>query len=1012
MTKIRMMKPSPLSCFYKYILPVLILICLDYAPAFPVDFITEEEFLAEKNAYKDYPLKILFKKLTESDPHEKREIRNLIILKQVFDPDVREKAGDGVLDYQESFGVIKGVSAHTLKLWIPSTDSSRDFYIGIDRIPLENRNRYKVTSSNISGYGAVVYSLDGRIYKIRIDLQLSTPTGLYLKREGNQNIVGWNETQEAKKPVGYKVFVNGEPFKTVEGTVVEVPRIEGRVDRYHVKAIYKHGNNLIDSEASDVLKDKITAKEIQQGQLARERYDGVVAALSLSEWEKAKRLLYDNRQLFEDYLDEEQKGNAVKLTGFFRDIDEGDRIRRGHPDSLSDLEMALRLYRRAEQKSKGLPQGADLLFLVEQKINEGRRHRAQLESRKRESLAGEIYGQIITALKLAEWEKARKLLSDNQQPLTEHLDEERKENAVKLIGFFRDIEEGDRIRRDHPDSLSNLEMALKFYNRAEQKAEALSTEVDLLSITQMKVTEGMEQKALIEARNIESMAEERYEQIITALNLAEWEKARKILYDNSKLLKDHLDKEKKEIASLLVGIFSDIDKGDSLSVQKPETARNLGMALRHYNRADQKAKGLSPGIDITSMTELKISVSTDRKAALETRDNALLAGETYDEVLAALKPLEWEKGRKLLYDNQKFMLEYLDKERKENTEKLISFFRDIDEGDRLRRERPDSLSDIERALRFYKAAEQKSKGLPANADVLFIAERKIDQSLNLKTILEAKNKEALAGERYEQILSALNPAEWEKGQKLLYDNQQFLREHLDQKRKGNVETLVRFFRDIDEGDRISNVQPETLKSVETAIKFYREAEERVKPLKASIDLIFITEKKVNEGMKRMSLLEAKEQALRAPKVAKVEPTRPPARRSSDAVRIEIPEESDKKYDRNTQILYGLREFDRKDYTASLNHFMKVFRRQINNIKQGGKKQVYGVLALPVECRAEIIFLVELDRLINESNITDKAEVISRLEEISESIENREGLWVIIRDASKRRKIRRHIASFK
>ena len=127
-------------------------------------------------------------------------------------------------------------------------------------------------------------------------------------------------------------------------------------------------------------------------------------------------------------------------------------------------------------------------------------------------------------------------------------DEERKENAVKLIGFFRDIEEGDRIRRDHPDSLSNLEMALKFYNRAEQKAEALSTEVDLLSITQMKVTEGMEQKALIEARNIESMAEERYEQIITALNLAEWEKARKILDTHQPApLPEDVDRELREI---------------------------------------------------------------------------------------------------------------------------------------------------------------------------------------------------------------------------------------------------------------------------------------------------------------------------------------------------------------------------------------------------------------------------------------------------------------------------------
>jgi hypothetical protein len=65
-----------------------------------------------------------------------------------------------------------------------------------------------------------------------------------------------------------------------------------------------------------------------------------------------------------------------------------------------------------------------------------------------------------------------------------------------------------------------------------------------------------------------------------------------------------------------------------------------------------------------------------------------------------------------------------------------------------------------------------------------------------------------------------------------------------------------------------------------------------------------------------------------------------------------------------------------------------------------------VLALPVECRAELFFLMELDELKNSEEITKQG-----LEEIKDRIDNGEGLWVIINDSSKRRKIKRHISSF-
>lgn len=90
--------------------------------------------------------------------------------------------------------------------------------------------------------------------------------------------------------------------------------------------------------------------------------------------------------------------------------------------------------------------------------------------------------------------------------------------------------------------------------------------------------------------------------------------------------------------------------------------------------------------------------------------------------------------------------------------------------------------------------------------------------------------------------------------------------------------------------------------------------------------------------------------------------------------------------------------------------MKVFNKQIRNIRHGGKRQIYGILGLPVKCRAEIVFLIELDRL-TKNNKNNKEAIERGLEEINESIDNQEGLWVIIHNESKRRMIQRHIAAF-
>jgi len=76
------------------------------------------------------------------------------------------------------------------------------------------------------------------------------------------------------------LFINEELFGQVKETHVKVPRTSGEVDEYYVKAVYKHGDSLIESDASDIQTDAITAKEVQQEILARETYNRIVSSLN------------------------------------------------------------------------------------------------------------------------------------------------------------------------------------------------------------------------------------------------------------------------------------------------------------------------------------------------------------------------------------------------------------------------------------------------------------------------------------------------------------------------------------------------------------------------------------------------------------------------------------------------------------------------------------------------------------------------------------------------------------
>ncbi|MBW1805755.1 MAG: hypothetical protein JRJ06_05195, partial [Deltaproteobacteria bacterium] len=909
-----------------------------------------------------------------------------------------------------------------------------------------------------------------------------------------------------------------DSIETIEAALVSYRRGKKRINGFPAGA----GLGMITEQKIEEGLNRMAALETRNKELkAKERFDRVIAALKPLEWERAKSFLYDNLDFMDENLDDERKEHAGRLSGIFKEIDEGDRLRQEQPDSIKNIEAALDAYKRAEEKSKTLPARINALFIAEQRIKETLNQKALLETRRKKLLAGYTYDRIISALSPEEYKKAGKILYDNRRLLEKHLDEEHKRYTELLIGFFEEIHEGDRIIQEQPDSSQGIYKALTFYRRAEEKAKTLPAGIYALPVAEQKIRESLNRKALLETKNRELLTGDTYGRIIAALNPEEHEKARKILYDNRQLLERFLDENRKKTVQGLIDVFQDIDEGDQLSIGRPETAKNLGQALRFYKRAEQKAAALLPEIDIRFITELKIRVSLDRKATLEVRNEELQAKETYDRIVKALGPLEWEKGRKILDINRQFLEEHLDEKRKQYLRTLLGFFYDIGEGDRMTREYPNSEEGLEAALTLYKQAGQKAESLHAYIDVRFISGQRIKESLDRKGVLETRNREQLARDQYNQIIDYLSPDEWEGTKKRLIDNRQLLTKYLDKERKEKIVGIIAFLRDIEEGDRFSNTQPVTEKELEAALTFYkragnkaetlpeginllpvaeqkvdgiknrltllktrqnellveeryegiisalnskewkrgrrllidnyklmsenldedrrdilerlvaffqdieegdwfnkeqpvteerlekalssyRQATQKAEALPESINIMFIAEQKIKEVLGRKALLETRqEKALAAEK----------AGQKSELARIDKPDQAMRKLDRKAQIQMAMEDFDARDYKSSMDGFIKIFSKQIGNIQSGGKQRVRGILGLPVECRAEIIFLIELDRLKRKNRSNDKEVFEKGLENIQRKIEDRRGLWVIIRDEGKLEKIRRHIALF-
>ncbi|MDP2862693.1 MAG: hypothetical protein Q8N95_07865 [Desulfobacterales bacterium] len=466
------MKPSILTFACKIVVMTFCIMGLEFSPAAGVEFITREKFLSEKNPYKDLPVRILFKKLSESQGDEKRQIRNLIILKQVFEQGMQEQEKAGLVKYKRTYGIIKELSRETLKVSAAETGQDVSYHVGIEGIPLENPRNYNISTENAGRYAAIIYTLDERIYKIEIGFLIAEPAGLSLKRSGENNVISWNSPGTVQKPSGYQVFINDRIFKTVEDPVADIPRTKGKSDVYKVKAVYKHGSGVIVSAASGELQDHITLAEInqeKQGKSAAEKYALVTSGLKTGEWENAKSLLYENKALFAAHLSKPQQDAAAALVVFFNRIDEGDRLIEAVPQTTESLDKAVESYGRAQEQAGEL----DVGFIKQEKIKSASARQAALKTQQQKELASGRYALVTAALMSGEWEKARIRLYENRSLFTAHLSKPQQDDATALAVFFSRIDDGDRLAAEAPETVKSLDKAVEAFGQAPEKAGGL-----------------------------------------------------------------------------------------------------------------------------------------------------------------------------------------------------------------------------------------------------------------------------------------------------------------------------------------------------------------------------------------------------------------------------------------------------------------------------------------------------------------------------------------------------------
>jgi predicted SpoU family rRNA methylase len=394
-------------------------------------------------------------------------------------------------------------------------------------------------------------------------------------------------------------------------------------------------------------------------------------------------------------------------------------------------------------------------------------------------------------------------------------------------------------------------------------------------------------------------------------------------------------------------------------------------------------------------------------------------------VTAGLKSGEWEKAKSLLYENKALFVARLSKPQQDDAAALVVFFNRIDEGDRLIEAMPQTTESLDKAVESYGRAQEQAGGL----DVGFIKQEKIKSASARQAALKTQQQKELASGRYALVSAALMSGEWEKARIRLYENRSLFTAHLAKPQQDEAAALAVFFNRIDEGDRLAAEAPETVKSLDKAVEAFGQAPEKA----GGLDVGYIRKEKIGLIMARQATLkeqqqkeqQLKEQQLKEQQLKEQqlkEQQEKEQKLKEQAVREAVKEPvlppektaAEKPATYQAGSVSGVKQavidFSEKRYTSAFNNFMTVYGMQITGIQKGGSGYIKGVLGLPPRYRAEILFLVEFERLREKSN-NDTEAIRTGLEELFGNIEGMQGPWAIITE-DKRTLIKRHINEFK
>ena len=251
-------------------------------------------------------------------------------------------------------------------------------------------------------------------------------------------------------------------------------------------------------------------------------------------------------------------------------------------------------------------------------------------------LAEETYRRISAALDTGQWREARKLVYEKQDLLSQHLDDQRRADCLTLVGFFRNIDKGDRLAEIKPPTGPNLDTALESYRQAVAKGQTLPAALDVGLIARQKIRTVVALKDELAAGQQSAEAQKIYAQIMQSLTPEKWPTARTVLTTNETLLSAQLAPARRATITRLLALFQFIEDGDRLTAQQPITADNLNMALSSYRLADQKARDLAPTADLTFLTAGKIEDNRSRQASLDLKNKQ--ARMVAQEAAAATQP--------------------------------------------------------------------------------------------------------------------------------------------------------------------------------------------------------------------------------------------------------------------------------------------------------------------------------------------------------------------------------------